>query len=69
MDKATIKRLEKKGWTVGNTYDFLGFTTEEKGYNPLPIEKIREIEKAMLSENRYFKGRTIRESIKLEGKI
>ena len=38
-------------------------------YNPLPIEKIREIEKAMLSENRYFKGRTIRESIKLEGKI
>ena len=30
MDKAKRKRLEEKGWTVGNAYDFLGFTPEEK---------------------------------------
>ena len=30
MDKAKIKHLEKKGWIVGNAYDFLGFTPEEK---------------------------------------
>lgn len=43
MDKAKIKRLEKKGWKVGDAYEFLGLTPEEKEYVEIRLALSREM--------------------------
>ena len=37
MDKARSKRLEAKGWKVGTTSEFLGFSPEEARYIELKL--------------------------------
>ncbi len=52
MDAAKKKKLEEKGWTVGDTSDFLGLTTEETIYTDLKVtlgtvlKQVRERNKA-----------------------
>ena len=38
MNKEKIKRLEKKGWKVGSTEEFLGLSNEEAAYIDLKIK-------------------------------
>ena len=45
MRKSKIKRLEKKGWKVGDTADFLELTEEEAAYLEMKLrlsERLRE---------------------------
>ena len=45
MDKAKKRRLVKKGWSVGDTQQFLGLTDEEVAYIELKLafsKKLRE---------------------------
>jgi hypothetical protein len=37
MKQAKQNKLEKKGWTIGSTADFLGLTSEESAYIDLKI--------------------------------
>ena len=59
MNKAKIKRLEKKGWKVGDAYDFLGLSPQEQEYVEIKLvlsQKLREIRKRkMLSQAKLAK--------------
>ena len=50
MDNAKIKRLEKKGWTVGNAYDFLGLTPEEKEYVEIRLALSNEMKELRIEK-------------------
>lgn len=46
MDKQKIKQLEKKGWKVGSTQEFLGLTKDEVAYIDLKIKLSEKLKKS-----------------------
>ena len=50
------KRLEGKGWKVGNAEQFLGLSDEEKTYIAIRLRRISKQEPAMLKQSKIFPG-------------
>ena len=51
MHKQKIKNLEKKGWKIGTTRDFLGLTEEESAYIELKLKLSANIKKLRSKKN------------------
>jgi len=51
MHKQKIKNLEKKGWKIGTTQDFLGLTAEESAYIELKLKLSANIKKLRSKKN------------------
>ncbi len=60
MDKEKRKRLEAKGWKVGNVEEFLGLSPEEAAYIELKLELSKS-----LKEHRQEKNLTQTELAKM----
>jgi DNA-binding XRE family transcriptional regulator len=51
MDQAKIKRLEAKGWKVGNTADFLELNPEENAFIELKLALSKHLKELRISQN------------------
>jgi hypothetical protein len=51
MDTAKRKRLEAKGWKVGNTTEFLELTPEENAFIELKLALSQQLKELRTSQN------------------
>lgn len=51
MRKAKKAALEKKGWRIGSTKEFLGLTDQEMAYIELKLELSRKLKASRASQN------------------
>lgn len=51
MNKEKKKQLEKKGWKIGSTMDFLGLTENESAYIELKIKLSKNLRELRSKQN------------------
>ena len=51
MNAAKRKRLESKGWKIGNSTEFLGFSSEEEAYVELKLALSKNLQAARKEKN------------------